>query len=112
MSDIAEQLNEAAKKATRASAQAEAWATGPVGTTVPTDSGPVPTIAEFTRANQVRADSAIDALGWVLAGDFTAGCTVTERNQYVLVVGGAGYRWDGVLPKVVAPGSAPTPIAT
>lgn len=112
MSDIAEQLNEAAKKATRASAQAEAWVNGTVGTTVPTDSGPVPTIAEFTRAAQERADDAIDALGWVLAGDFTAGCTVTARNQYVLVIGGASYRWGGALPKVVAPGSSPTPIAT
>ena len=112
MSTIAEQLQEAADKASQASAQAGLWTTGPVGTTVPTESGPVPTIAEFTRAAQERADDAIDALGWVLAGDFTAGCTVTDRNQYVLVVGGACYRWDGVLPKVVAPGSSPTPIAT
>lgn len=112
MSTIAEQLQEAADKATRASAQAGVWATGPVGTTVSTDSGPVPTIAEFTRAAQTRADDAIAALGWVLAGDFTTGCTVTERNQYVMVVGGDSYRWDGVLPKVVAPGSSPTPIAT
>lgn len=108
----AQQLQEAADKATKASAQAETWAKGPINTTVPTDSGPVPTIAEFTRANQARADNAIDALGWVLAGNFTAGCTVTGHNQYVLVVGGSGYRWDGVLPKVVAPGSSPTPIAT
>lgn len=112
MTDVIQQLQEAAAKATQASAKADTWANGAVGVTVPTDSGPVPTIAEFTRANQVRADSAIDALGWVLAGDFTTGCTVTERNQYVLVVGGSGYRWDGVLPKVVAPGSSPTPIAT
>lgn len=111
MSTIQE-FEEAAAKATQASAQAYTWANGPINTTVPTDSGPVPTIAEFTRANQARADAAIDALGWVLAGDFTAGCTVTDRNQYVLVVGGAGYRWDGVLPKVVTAGSSPTPIAT
>jgi len=108
----AQQLQEAADKATQASSQADTWANGPINTTVPTDSGPVPTIAEFTRANQERADSAIDALGWVLAGDFTTGCTVTGRNQYVLVVGGAGYRWDGVLPKDVTPSSSPTPIAT
>lgn len=107
-----QQFQEAADKATQASAQADAWANGPINATVTTDSGPVPTIAEFTRAAQERADAAIEALGWVLAGDFTAGCTVTERNQYVLVVGGAGYRWDGVLPKVVAAGSSPTPIAT
>lgn len=106
-----QEFEAAAAKATQASSQADTWANGPVNTTVPTDSGPVPTIAEFTRANQERADAAIESLGWVLAGDFTAGCTVTERNQYVLVVGGAGYRWDGVLPKVVAPGSSPAPIA-
>lgn len=111
MSTIQE-FEAAAAKATQASAQADTWANGPINTTVPTDSGPVPTIAEFTRANQARADAAIDALGWVLAGDFTAGCTVADRNQYVLVVGGAGYRWDGVLPKVVTAGSSPTPIAT
>lgn len=112
MTTIAEQLQEAADKATQASEQGNLWATGPINTTVPTDSGPVPTVAEFTRANQERADAAIEALGWVLAGDFTAGCTVTDRNQYVQVVGGPGYRWDGALPKVVAPGSSPTPIAT
>lgn len=112
MSSIAEQLQEAADKATQASEQADQWANGPVNTTVPTDSGPVPTIAEFTRAAQARVDASIEAIGWVLAGDFTAGCTVTDRNQYVLVVGGPGYRWDGALPKVVAPGSSPSPIAT
>lgn len=115
MTDVIQQLQEAADKATQASAQASIWATGPINLTVPTDSGPIPTIAEFTRANQELADAAIAALGWVLAGDFTAGCTVTERNQYVLVVGGPGYRWDGVIPlggKVVAPGSSPTPVAT
>ena len=52
MSDIAEQLNEAAKKATKASAQAEAWVSGPAGSFVETDSGLVPTIAELTRQNQ------------------------------------------------------------
>lgn len=109
---VENQLQEAADKATQASAQADAWANGPINTTVPTDSGPVPTIAEFNRAAQARVDESIEAIGWVLAGDFTAGCTVTDRNQYVLVVGGAGYRWDGVLPKFVAPGSSPTPIAT
>lgn len=112
MSTIAQQLEQAAAKATQASAQADQWANGPVNTYVPTDSGPVPTIAEFNRVTQARVDASIGAIGWVLAGDFTAGCTVTDRNQYVLVVGGSGYRWDGALPKVVAPGSAPTPIAT
>lgn len=111
MSTIQE-FEAAAAKATQASAQADTWANGPINTTVPTDSGPVPTIAEFNRAAQTRVDASIEAIGWVLAGDFTAGCTVTDRNQYVLVVGGSGYRWDGSLPKVVAPGSSPTPIAT
>lgn len=111
MSTIQE-FEAAAAKATQASAQADTWANGPINTTVPTDSGPVPTIAEFNRAALARVDASIDLLGWVLAGDFTAGCTVTDRNQYVLVVGGAGYRWDGVLPKVVAPSSSPNPIAT
>ncbi len=108
----AQQLQEAADKATQASSQAKAWAIGPINSGIMTDSGLVPTIAEFIRVNQERADAAINAIGWVFAGDFTAGCTVTERNQYVLVVGGPGYRWDGVLPKVVSPGSSPTPIAT
>lgn len=112
MTTIAEQLQQAADKATQASEQGNQWANGPVNTTVSTDSGPVPTIAEFNRAAQARVDASIEAIGWVLAGDFTAGCTVTDRNQYVLVVGGPGYRWDGALPKVVAPGSSPTPIAT
>ena len=107
----AQQLQEAADKATQASSQADTWANGPINTTVPTDSGPVPTIAEFTRANQERADAAINALGWVLAGNFTAGCTVTGRNQYVLEVGGSAYRWDGSLPKTVPPGSSPSPEA-
>lgn len=111
MSTIQE-FEAAAAKATQASAQADTWANGPINTNVPTDSGPVPTIAEFNRAAQARVNESIEAIGWVLAGDFTAGCTVTDRNQYVLVVGGSGYRWDGVLPKVVAPGSTPTPIAT
>lgn len=110
MSTIQE-FEAAAAKATQASSQAYTWAKGPINTSVPTDSGLVPTIAEFTRANQVRADNAINAIGWVLAGDFTAGCTVTGRNQYVLEVGGSAYKWDGSLPKTVPPGSAPSPEA-
>lgn len=110
MSTIQE-FEAAAAKATQASSQAYTWAKGPINTSVQTDSGLVPTIAEFTRANQVRADNAINAIGWVLAGDFTAGCTVTGRNQYVLEVGGSAYKWDGSLPKTVPPGSAPSPEA-
>lgn len=111
MTDVIKQLQDAADKATRASEQARSWSEGGVGITVPTDSGPVPTIAEFTRANQVRVDNAINALGWVLAGDFSSGCTVTGRNQYVLEVGGSTYRWDGPLPKTVPPSSSPSPEA-
>lgn len=107
-----QEFEAAAANATQASSQAKAWAIGPINSGIMTDSGLVPTIAEFIRVNQERADAAINAIGWVFAGDFTAGCTVTKRNQYVLVVGGERYRWDGVLPKVVASGSAPTPIAT
>lgn len=43
-------------------------------------------------------------------GDFTAGCTVTARNQGVLEVGGSVYVWLGAFPtggKVVPPGSTP-----
>lgn len=43
-------------------------------------------------------------------GDFTAGCTVTARNQGVLEVGGSVYVWLGTIPaegKVVPPGSTP-----
>lgn len=39
-------------------------------------------------------------------GDFTAGFTITERQQIALF-NGEWYRWDGALPKVVAPGSTP-----
>lgn len=42
-------------------------------------------------------------------GDFTAGFTITARQQIALF-NGEWYRWDGALPKVVAPGS--TPIGT
>lgn len=67
MSDIAEQLNEAAKKATRASAQAEAWVNGPAGSFVETDSGQVPTIAELTRQNQEALPDVISYAGQAAA---------------------------------------------
>lgn len=67
MSDIAEQLNEAAKKATRASAQAEAWVNGPAGSFVKTDSGQVPTIAELTRQNQEALPDVISYAGQAAA---------------------------------------------
>ena len=66
MSTIQE-FEAAAAKATQASAQADTWANGPINTTVPTDSGPVPTIAEFNRAAQERVDDAIDNVTWLLS---------------------------------------------
>lgn len=83
MTDVIKQLQDAADKATRASEQARLWSEGGVGVTVPTDSGPVPTIAEFNRAAQDRVDASIEALGWVLAGD------VTLRGD-LAAAGGAG----------------------
>lgn len=47
------------------------------------------------------------AVGYTRVGDFTAGCTVTARNQAVLEVGGSAYVWKGALPKVVPPSSTP-----
>lgn len=52
----------------------------------------------------------LKALGIERVGDFTAGCTVTKRNQGVLQVGGSVYVWLGVIPvggKIVPPGSSP-----
>ena len=78
MSDIAEQLNEAAKKATRASAQAEAWVNGPAGSFVETDSGQVPTIAELTRQNQEALPDVISYAGQAAA---SAGRAKTEADR-------------------------------
>lgn len=55
-----------------------------------------------TRAGAVRA------VGIQRVGDFTTGCTVTERNQGVLYeTDGTVYVWLGALPKVVPPASSP-----
>lgn len=55
-----------------------------------------------TRAGAVRA------VGIQRIGDFTAGCTVTERSQGVLYkADGTVYVWLGALPKVVPPASSP-----
>lgn len=55
-----------------------------------------------TRAGAVRD------VGIQRAGDFTAGCTVTARNQGVLYVSdGTAYVWLGPLPKVVPAASSP-----
>lgn len=53
----------------------------------------------------------LKALGIERIGDFTAGCTVTKRNQGVLEVGGSVYVWLGVIPtngKIVPPASTPS----
>lgn len=52
----------------------------------------------------------LKGIGIERIGDFTAGCTVTKRNQGVLQVGGSVYVWLGVIPvggKIVPPGSSP-----
>lgn len=55
-----------------------------------------------TRAGAVRA------VGIQRIGDFTTGCTVTERNQGVLYeTDGTVYVWLGSLPKVVPAASSP-----
>ena len=55
-----------------------------------------------TRAGAVR-DIGVNRIG-----DFTAGCTVTARNQGVLYeTGGTVYVWLGSLPKTVPAGSSP-----
>lgn len=52
-----ERLDEAATLAESASAIAAAWANGPENTTVSTESGPLPTIAEFLRLKGAQIDS-------------------------------------------------------
>lgn len=50
----------------------------------------------------------MEATGYVVAGTFSAGCTVTAYNQ--IVSDGVSYwRWGGALDKVVTAGSSPTP---
>lgn len=51
---------------------------------------------------------AVRSVGVQRIGDFTAGCTVTARNQGVLYeTDGTVYVWIGALPKVVPPASSP-----
>lgn len=52
-----ERLDEAATLAENASAIATAWANGPENTTVSTESGPLPTIAEFLRSKGAQIDN-------------------------------------------------------
>lgn len=51
MTTVGDRLDAAATKAEAASEIARQWANGPQNTTVPTSSGPLPTLAEFMRAN-------------------------------------------------------------
>jgi len=51
---------------------------------------------------------AILAVGWNPVGNFTTGCTLQNPNDTV-TDGTKTWRWDGVLPKVIAAGSTATP---
>lgn len=122
MSTIAEQLQEAADKATQASSQADLWARGPINTTVPTGSGPVPTIAEFNRVATASVQATVAGLapstrelqvrsyaeaGYnLVAGSFEIGGTLVNAND-VLVQDATGKAYSGPA-GVVAPGTDPT----
>lgn len=121
MSTIAEQLQEAADKATQASELADLWANGPINTTVPTASGPVPTIAEFNRAAAARVEDTVSELapstrelqrrsyaeaGYTLvAGSFEAGGTLVNAND-VLIQDSTGKAYSGPA-GIVVPGTDP-----
>lgn len=124
MSTIQE-FEEAAAKATQASAQADTWANGAEGVYVETDSGPVPTIAEFARANQERADNAIanfnpqtrellrrsyaEAGYNLVDGSFESGAIVsTIADVCLFEADGQAYSWGGTLPKTVPINSTPS----
>lgn len=51
MTTVSERLEAATAMAEEASEIARQWANGPENTTIPTESGPLPTLAEFLRAN-------------------------------------------------------------
>lgn len=122
MSTIAEQLQEAADKATQASEQADLWANGPINTTVPTASGPVPTIAEFNRAAAARVEDTVSELapstrelqrrsyaeaGYnLVSGSFEIGGTLVNAND-VLIQDSTGKAYSGPA-GTVAPGTDPT----
>ena len=58
---------------------------------------------ENTGKTRPTFDKVIEGIGIPIVGNFTTGCTVTQSNEGVQVVGGSVYRWSGALPKVVAP---------
>ncbi|WP_406549318.1 hypothetical protein ACETRY_10625 [Cronobacter malonaticus] len=54
------------------------------------------------------ARQAISAFGWIPAGTFQAGATISLPNQILKdTSSGEYYRWDGSLPKIVPAGSTP-----
>lgn len=58
--------------------------------------------------NFTSLSSAIDQISWIVVNSFELGATITVRNQALRYTAtGELYRWDGALPKVVAPGSTP-----
>ena len=82
MTDVIRQLQDAADKATQASAQADAWANGPEYVFVDTASGPVPTIAEFNRAAAARVEGTTEAGAGSLMR--VGGATILDAERYAL----------------------------
>jgi peptidoglycan/xylan/chitin deacetylase (PgdA/CDA1 family) len=68
---------------------------------IPTENGDVPTIAKLIKEVE-------DATGYVVAGTFSSGCTLTSFN-HIVSDGTLYWRWSGAFPKIVSAGSTPTP---
>lgn len=77
-----QQFEEAAAKATQASAQADTWANGPEYVFVDTASGPVPTIAEFNREAASRVEGTAEAGTGSLMR--VGGATILDAERYAL----------------------------
>ena len=77
-----QQFEEAAAKATQASAKADTWANGPEYVFVDTASGPVPTIAEFNRAAAAAANATAEAGTGSLMR--VGGATILDAERYAL----------------------------
>jgi len=58
--------------------------------------------------NRTTFEGAIQGLGFFNVGDFATGYTLTNSRQ-TLTYSGHEYGWTGTFPKVVVPGSTPTP---
>lgn len=67
-------------------------------------------IARLTLAGiQAEADGVILSMGFTPVDSFEAGATISSRNQSLHYLADNNYyRWDGILPKVVASGSTPS----